>query len=86
MKHDPQKHHGRSIRLKEYAYSQAGAYHVAIVAQNRACLSGNVVNAEMQLNGAGETVQSNGSVCRIDFPMWNWMNSLSCRIIFTAFS
>lgn len=34
----PQKHHRRSIRLKGYNYSQAGAYFVTICAQDRACL------------------------------------------------
>ncbi len=32
-----------TIRLKEYDYSQAGAYFVTICAQNRECLFGNVV-------------------------------------------
>lgn len=58
MIYDPQKHHRRSIRLKGYDYSQSGAYYVTIVAQNRACLFGNVANAEMQLNDAGRMVQS----------------------------
>lgn len=54
MKYDPQKHHRRSIRLKGYDYSQAGAYYFTIVAQNRAELFGHVVDGEMQLNDAGE--------------------------------
>lgn len=54
MSYDPQKHHRRSIRLKGYDYSQGGAYYFTIVAQNRACLFGNIVNAEMVLNDAGE--------------------------------
>jgi hypothetical protein len=33
MKFDPQKHHRRSIRLKDYDYSQAGAYYVTINVQ-----------------------------------------------------
>ena len=33
-------HHRRSIRLKGYDYSQAGAYFVTICTQNRECLFG----------------------------------------------
>jgi len=33
MKFDPQKHHRYSIRLKDYDYSQAGAYYVTIDVQ-----------------------------------------------------
>ena len=53
MKFDPQKHHRRSIRLKGYDYSQAGAYFVTIVAYQRECLFGEVVDGEMVLNERG---------------------------------
>lgn len=56
MKFDPQKHHRRSIRLKDYDYSQAGAYYVTINVQNRECLFGEIVNDEMILNEAGMMV------------------------------
>ncbi len=56
MKYDPSKHHRRSIRLKGYDYSQAGAYFVTICAQNRARLFGEIVNGEMQLNDAGAMI------------------------------
>ena len=56
MTYDPQKHHRRSIRLKGYDYSQAGAYFITIVAQARACLFGEVVDGEMRLNDAGRMV------------------------------
>jgi REP element-mobilizing transposase RayT len=46
MPYDPLRHHRRSIRLKGYDYSQAGAYFVTICTQNRACiLNVPVVNA-----------------------------------------
>ena len=47
----------RSIRLKGYDYSQAGAYFVTIVTQDRACLFGEVVDGEMGLNDAGRMVE-----------------------------
>ncbi len=43
----------RSIRLRHYDYSQAGAYFVTICAQNKLCLFGDIVNGVMQLNEAG---------------------------------
>lgn len=57
MKFDPQKHHRRSIRLKDYDYSQAGAYYVTINVQNRECLFGKIVNYEMKLNDAGKMIE-----------------------------
>jgi putative transposase len=38
MKHDPRKHHRRSIRLKGYDYSQAGAYFVTLCTKGRECV------------------------------------------------
>ena len=49
--------HRRSIRLRGYDYTQAGAYFVTIVVQGRACLFGDVAGEEMRLNDAGGMVQ-----------------------------
>lgn len=57
MKFDPQKHHRRSIRLKGYDYSSAGAYFVTIVAWRREMLFGEVVDGEMRLNRNGYIVR-----------------------------
>ncbi len=65
MKYDPQKHHRRSIRLKGYDYSQAGAYFVTICTQNRECLFGDIVDGEMMLNDAGQMVEQ----CWYDIPL-----------------
>jgi len=54
--YDPARHHRRSIRLRAYDYSQAGAYFVTICAQNRQCLFGEVADGEMRLNDAGRMV------------------------------
>jgi putative transposase len=53
MTHDSFNHHRRSIRLKEYDYSQAGAYFVTICAEHRECLFGDIVGGEMRLNAIG---------------------------------
>jgi REP element-mobilizing transposase RayT len=57
MKYDPEKHHRRSIRLKEYDYSQSGAYFITICVYNRECLFGEIVNGEVRLNEWGTIVE-----------------------------
>jgi putative transposase len=52
-KFDPRKHHRRSIRLKGYDYSQAGAYYITIVTYQRDCLFGEIMNKEMIPNDFG---------------------------------
>ncbi len=58
MKYDPNKHHRRSIRLRDYDYSQEGAYFVTMCTQNRECLFGDVVDEEMALNDAGKMIKT----------------------------
>jgi len=57
MKFDPQKHHRHSIRLKDYDYSQAGAYYVTIDVQDHECLFGDIMNCEMILSEAGKMIE-----------------------------
>ena len=38
MKYDPNIHHRRSIRLKDYDYSSVGAYFITICTENRECI------------------------------------------------
>jgi len=56
MKNSPEKHHRRSIRLKDYDYSQEGGYFITICTFNRECLFGDVVNGQMCLNEIGRVV------------------------------
>ncbi len=51
------KFHRRSIRLKEFDYSQPGAYFVTIVAFQRQCLFGEIANEEMRLNEFGKIAE-----------------------------
>ena len=53
MSYNPNIHHRRSIRLKEYDYSQAGLYFVTICCQNRIHRFGKIENDEMILNEYG---------------------------------
>jgi REP element-mobilizing transposase RayT len=58
MTYNPDIHHRHSIRLKDYDYSQAGAYFITICAWQRECLLGEIVNDEMMLNDMGRIVKS----------------------------
>ncbi|MCC7165367.1 MAG: transposase [Anaerolineae bacterium] len=49
------RHHRRSIRLKGYDYTQAGAYYITIVTHQRQCFFGEIVNAEMKPSDLGQT-------------------------------
>ena len=60
---DPGRHHRRSIRLKGYDYSRPGAYFITIVAQDRACLFGKVVDGVMHLSEVGQIVAES----------WQWL-------------
>jgi putative transposase len=55
--YDPKIHSRRSIRLREYDYSQNGYYYVTICTRDRKCWFGNVVNGKMKLSGIGEIVK-----------------------------
>ena len=69
-RYNPDIHHRRSIRLKGYDYSQAGAYFITVCTHNRECLFGSVgadskpaldsrpaPATQMALNEYGEIVQ-----------------------------
>lgn len=55
-KYNPEIHHRRSIRLKEYDYAQAGAYFITVCAWKRKCLFGDVLKRKMELNECGQIV------------------------------
>ena len=65
MKFDPDIHHRRSIRLKGYDYSQAGAYFVTIVTWQREMLFGEITDGELVLNEFGQIVSEK----------WQWLES-----------
>jgi REP element-mobilizing transposase RayT len=57
VKYNPNIHHRRSIRLKDYDYSQTGAYFITICVQERKCIYGEIVDGKMILNDAGIMVK-----------------------------
>ena len=58
MPYDPHKHHRRSIRLKGYDYSSAGAYFVTVCVKGGESVLGEVVDGQMVLNEYGRIVQT----------------------------
>jgi REP element-mobilizing transposase RayT len=58
MTYNPDIHHRRSIRLREFDYSTSGGYFVTTCVQNRECLFGEVLGDVMVLNEAGELVET----------------------------
>lgn len=56
QKNDSKTGRRRSLRLKEFDYSQPGWYFVTIVTHQRRRLFGEVVNGKVQLNSAGNIV------------------------------
>ena len=51
---DPQPHHRRSVRLKDYDYASVNGYFVTVCTHNRECLLGEVVDGKMRLSAYGE--------------------------------
>ncbi len=61
-------HHRRSIRLRGYDYSKAGAYFVTICTQNRECLFGHIIDGQMRLNDAGGMIQTVWDEMPLNYP------------------
>jgi len=57
MRNTSQKYHRRSIRLKDYDYSNDGAYFVTICAYQRRCLFGKMVKDNMKPNAYGRLAE-----------------------------
>ena len=51
------KYHRKSIRLKNFNYSQAGAYFVTICTYDKEGVFGEIINGEMNLNDIGKIVE-----------------------------
>jgi REP element-mobilizing transposase RayT len=60
-------HHRRSIRLKEYDYSQPGEYFVTICTYNHECTLGEIMDGGMRLNEFGKIVRE------------EWLRTLNIR-------
>ena len=66
--YNPEIHHRRSIRLRDFDYSANGAYFVTICTQGRECLFGGICDGEMILNEAGRRVTQTWTTLAAKFP------------------
>jgi hypothetical protein len=57
MQFQSPRRHRRSIRLREYDYTEAGAYFVTICTYSRERLFGDVIDGEMHLDQWGDVVR-----------------------------
>jgi len=57
VKYDPNLHDRRTIRLKDFDYSQPGAYFITICVKVRECILGNIEDDEVILTRSGLLVQ-----------------------------
>ena len=58
IKYNPKTHRRYSIRLKDYNYSQAGAYFITICTHNHECLFGHIIDGQINLNECGKIVEN----------------------------
>ena len=67
MPYDPDIHHRRSIRLKDYDYSLRGLYFVTICTHDHIPRFGDVVEGAMILNSAGQMIERLYKECEHHF-------------------
>jgi len=68
VRFDPAIHRRRSIRLRDFDYSQAGAYFVTLCVHDRVCLLGEIVDEAMRLNDAGRMVHAVWNAIPFHYP------------------
>jgi putative transposase len=68
MKLGSLSHQRRSLRLKEYDYSQSGAYFVTLVTKSRECLFGEVNAGVIQLTKYGTILQRTWTNLPLHYP------------------
>jgi len=62
-------YHRRSIRLKGYDYTQAGAYFVTLVSRHRECIFGEVEEDQVHLNPIGIIIEASWKNLEHNFPI-----------------
>ena len=68
MPYDPEKHHRRSIRLRNYDYRRQGSYYVTICAHEKRCIFGEIKDNAACLNEIGNIAKSNWLTLPQRFP------------------
>ncbi|MCE2438138.1 MAG: transposase, partial [Candidatus Latescibacteria bacterium] len=73
---DPEKPRRRSIRLRDYDYSRAGAYFITVCTKGQRLLFGEVNDGEVELNESGRIAEEewlNSARIRIEIKMDTWI-------------
>lgn len=68
MQYSLSKRTRRSIRLKNFDYTQAGAYFITICTNLKECLFGEIIEGSMQLNSAGVMIRDLWQAKALQFP------------------
>ena len=68
MQYNPETHRRRSIRLKNYDYTQAGFYFITLCVQGRESLFGEIVQDQMIFNAAGKMIEKEWQTLQKRFP------------------
>jgi REP element-mobilizing transposase RayT len=58
MRYNPDEHHRRSIRLKEYDYSKPAGFFITICTHNRKLIFGQITNGEIKLSEIGRIAKN----------------------------
>jgi len=69
--YNPDIHHRRSVRLRSFDYSSAGAYFVTVCVQNRECLFGTIKDGQAELNDAGKMIRETWLQMPLRYPGTN---------------
>jgi REP element-mobilizing transposase RayT len=74
MQNQENHHQRKPIRLKEFDYTQPGAYFVTVVSHRRKNIFGEIIDGEMNLDQAGKIVEKTWQNIPMHFP------NTSCEI------
>jgi REP element-mobilizing transposase RayT len=91
MKFNPNKHHRRSIRLKNYDYSREGAYFITICTKERECFFGKISAGKLILNDIGTIAERYLKEIPDHFPhvdmgeMIVMPNHIHCILVFKSY-
>ena len=57
MRYDPEQHHRRTIRLREFDYAAVGSYFITICTYQMECVLAEIVDGHVVLSAYGEVVR-----------------------------
>lgn len=76
MRYQPDQHHRRSIRLKDFNYASSAVYFITLCTYQRQCLWGEIRQGTMHLNQVGQIVAAEwvkSAHIRQEVTLGNWV-------------